>query len=315
MDGQRFDALARTLSSRRTAIGGLLSALALVPLDAAARKKGKHRKGSAKRRVTAQESCWRAGACIVSKGSNVSQCDLAGYTAPNPLDCTRCNLSRANLREADLTGVNFTRANLSGACLVNADFTGATFTNATNLYGAIFCRTILPDGSTNNSGCGSGTACCPTCVEEGGACGAGIGGSCCGSAQCTNGVCQSCTPANCPSPGTVCGVFPDGCGQTQSCLCGFTATPSCNNGTCTSCGALCGGTCRFCANLTNGTTQCYSRGLFSCSEPCATNADCPAGKVCVSSTSDGSNQSTSLPQICGQTSLGICNSFDPCTAG
>jgi hypothetical protein len=185
MDGGRFDTLTRQLSSRRVAIGGLLAGL-LVPLEASARKQGKGRTKNKKRnRAQAQqEPCWRSGACIVSKGSNVSQCDLAGYTAPEGLDCTRCNLSRANLSGADLTGVNFTRANLSGACLVDADFSGATFTNATNLYGAIFCNTTMPDGSVNNSGCTAGTACCSTCTEE--TCGHGR--------MCTASGC-TCSPA------------------------------------------------------------------------------------------------------------------------
>ena len=197
MDAKQVDQLARQLSTRRTALGALLAGL-LLPLEAAARKQGKGKqhnghdkrhkkkkagKGTDKGRTTAQaEPCWRAGACTVSKGSNVSQCDLAGYTAPDPLDCTRCNLSRANLRGADLTGVNFTRANLSGACLVDADFTGATFANNTNLYNAIFCNTRMPDGSINDSGCASGTNCCPTqsCVSNAdcGPCGRCSSGRC-----------------------------------------------------------------------------------------------------------------------------------------
>jgi hypothetical protein len=178
----------------------------LLPLDAVARGKGKKRKskGTEKKRATAQaEPCWRAGACIVSKGSNVSQCDLAGYIAPDPLDCTRCNLSRANLRGADLSGVNFTRANLSGACLIDADFTDATFANSTNLANAIFCRTIMPDGSSNNSGCDSATACCPICLD-GAQCGNGqfcCNGTCancpCGQVQLSNGTCATpCTSGN-----------------------------------------------------------------------------------------------------------------------
>ncbi len=186
MDGQHFDALARRISTRRTAIGGLLAGLTFLPIEAAARNKGKARKrtGKNKQRAKAQEEpCWRAGACSVSKGSNVSRCDLAGYHAPEDLDCTRCNLSRANLRGADLSGVDFTRANLSGACLVNADFTDATFTNSTNLYNAIFCNTTMPDGSVNDSGCGSGTPCCPTCSV----------GQLCESGCCNGFTCGACS--------------------------------------------------------------------------------------------------------------------------
>lgn len=43
MDEKHFDLLTKHLGSRRTAIGGLLAGL-LLPLEAAARKKGKQRK-------------------------------------------------------------------------------------------------------------------------------------------------------------------------------------------------------------------------------------------------------------------------------
>lgn len=190
MDEQHLDQVARRLGAtgtRRTAFGALLAGL-LLPLEATARGRDKHRTrhGNRSRRSRVQtEACWRAGACIVSKGSNVSQCDLAGYVAPESLDCTRCNFSRANLRGADLTDVDLTRANLNASCLVDANLSGATVTNSTNLYNAIFCRTIMPDGSTNNSGCGSGTPCCPTCS---------------GASFCPSGCCIG-------NPGT-CGVCP-----------------------------------------------------------------------------------------------------------
>ncbi len=309
MDGQRFDALTRRLSSRRSALGGIFAGL-LLPLEASARGKSKDRKrkgkGKGKQRANAQaEPCWRAGACIVSKGSNVSQCDLAGYTALDPLDCTRCNLSRANLRGADLTGVNFTRANLSGACLVDADFTDATFANNTNLYNAIFCRTIMPDGSVNNSGCQSGTACCPTC-DAGHLCPSG----CCNTAIGTCGACPSgsicgggtpgipgicgCTPTTCEALGKACGSWPDGCGETLSCG-ACPANQSCCNGTCAPC------PCNQ-VQLVNGTcvTPCSSAGPCG-SSPCGCfigpgycgntitfpeglcpngDIDCPLGQLC-----------------------------------
>lgn len=177
MDARHFDDLAKHLGSRRAAIGGLLAGL-LLPLEAAARKKGKQRKRTGKDRdkgkgkgkatkhkdATAEaEPCWRAGACIPKKGANVSRCDLGGYSPSATLDCTGCNISRANLHGANLSGANLTRANLSGSCLVDATLSGATTTNSTNLYNAIFCNTVMADGSINNSGCNLGTPCCPTC--------------------------------------------------------------------------------------------------------------------------------------------------------
>ena len=218
MDTAHFDAITRRLGTRRTALGGALAGL-LLPLSAAARKKGhgkdnhRHRhgkgkdrtKGNGKHRATAQaDSCWRAGACLLKKGANVSQCNLAGYSAPDDLNCTGCNLSRTNLRDADLTGVNFTKANLSGACLIDADFTGATFADNTNLANAIFCNTTMPNGSVNNSNCGRGTACCLSCPASETMCSdscvdlqtdarnCGSCGHACGGGQsCVNGSCQT----------------------------------------------------------------------------------------------------------------------------
>ena len=217
MDRSRFDALTRLLAakaSRRTAFGALLGVALLGKAPGVLAKgngKGKQnharsrRKGKGKerghdiRKVTArQESCWRAGACVPSTGSNVSRCDLEDSTAFEELDCTRCNVSRANLRGADASGANFTRANLSGSCLVDADLTGATIAGNTNIHNAIFCRTTMPYGNINNSGCNNPTACCPTCNQDpGDSCGT-PGNVCCGGAQCVSGTCA------CPSGQTNC---------------------------------------------------------------------------------------------------------------
>ena len=52
-------------------------------------------------------------------------------------DCEMCDLTSADLSGTDLSGVN-----LSGTDLIEE-----------NLTGTIFCDTIMPDGSRNNSGC------------------------------------------------------------------------------------------------------------------------------------------------------------------
>ncbi len=183
--------------------------------DASADQEGK---AQDKQRVAAQQSCWRAGACNPGKGANVSRCDLAGYSPSSTLNCTGGNASRANLRKANLSGATFTKANLSGSCLVDVNFTNATFAKNTNLANAIFCRTTMPDGSVNNSGCDDATECCSTCIEAGKACGAGIGGSCCGGGSCTNGVCESsCIPNPGVCAGRVCGSATDACGNVYTC--------------------------------------------------------------------------------------------------
>ncbi|WP_081851256.1 pentapeptide repeat-containing protein [Bradyrhizobium sp. URHD0069] len=57
------------------------------------------------------------------------------------------NLIGANLNEAKLASANLTGANLLGASLFKADLTGTTVDQAT------FCRTLMPNGTTNNTSC------------------------------------------------------------------------------------------------------------------------------------------------------------------
>ena len=57
-----------------------------------------------------------------------------------------------------MAGANLTGANLNGANLTDANLMGANLNDAKNFNtadttGAKFCKTIMPDGSTNNSGC------------------------------------------------------------------------------------------------------------------------------------------------------------------
>jgi uncharacterized protein YjbI with pentapeptide repeats len=98
--------------------------------------------------------------------------------------CLRCDLSKANLANADLRGVNLTGSNLqeadlSGAqlwavTLKDADLTGANLSKTVmlvvnlsgatlnkakaedlDLKGATFCHTTLPDGKTSDRDCGA----------------------------------------------------------------------------------------------------------------------------------------------------------------
>ena len=235
MDQARFDELIKRVGATqltrghalRGLAGGTLAAVlgAMLSADGATakRKQRKHRGRNDRqdpKRIHAQqeEPCWRAGACLPKKGSNVSRCNLHESTAFNGLDCTGCNVSRANLRGADARRANFTRANLSGSCLVDADFTGATFAKNTNLANAVFCRTTMPSGSVNNSGCGKGTRCCPTCPAAtcqtlGKQCGSWPDpcsgtvdcGNCAGGAVCTaQGTCEAPPPPPCGGSGEAC---------------------------------------------------------------------------------------------------------------
>ena len=251
MDGHHFDALAKRLSSRRAALGGVLTSL-LLPLEAAARgknkSKGKDRgkgrdnrkekgKGKDKKRTRASvqaDSCWRTGACFPRKGANVSQCDLSGYSTFPTSDCTGCNLSRANLRGVYAQGVNFTKANLSGACLADANFANATFAKTTNLSNATFCNTTMPNGSINNSGCGNGTSCC-----------------------------QTCTAASCESLGKACGTWPDTCGGTISC--GSCASGAYgDDGACQTCDVTCSGSASDCGTTLQAALAGTAATLYVC---------------------------------------------------
>ena len=96
--------------------------------------------------------------------------------------CKRCDLTGAYLYKADLYGANLTKANLGGAYLGRANLAGANLAGAylaganlgganlvdanlahanlkdanlegANLKGVRYCKTRMPDKTTNNSGC------------------------------------------------------------------------------------------------------------------------------------------------------------------
>ena len=70
--------------------------------------------------------------------SNSDKCTFA-FGKPINRCCQRC----------DLSGANLTGANLHGA---NLDLDGFNLARA-NLEGTIFCKTIMLDGTINNSDC------------------------------------------------------------------------------------------------------------------------------------------------------------------
>lgn len=72
------------------------------------------------------------------------------------------DLSYAKLRDANLAGADLSGANLAGAYLWEADFTGADLTGANLtdvdltravMRGAVLCNTAMPDGRVQNVGC------------------------------------------------------------------------------------------------------------------------------------------------------------------
>jgi uncharacterized protein YjbI with pentapeptide repeats len=68
-------------------------------------------------------------------------------------DLTGAFLQKVELRYSDLRRATLTNANMSGADLTDADLTEARNISETNLIETIFCRTIMPDGITNDRDC------------------------------------------------------------------------------------------------------------------------------------------------------------------
>ena len=72
---------------------------------------------------------------------NLQQANLRGASL------TEASLTEASLSRANLAGANLREANLREANLAGANLTGAKLSEAK------FCRTTMPDGSTNNDDC------------------------------------------------------------------------------------------------------------------------------------------------------------------
>jgi hypothetical protein len=168
MDRERFDRLARlvwTKHSRRAAVAALLGATLLraAPAPAAARRK---RRGGGRASAQAVSSCYPGARCTPGKGKNTSRCDFTGSTAFFQGNFRGANLSNSNFTGAQLAQADFRGANLSGACFVDANLVDARLGASVNLHQAVFCRTLMPDGTRNDRDCDNGTACCPTLCES-----------------------------------------------------------------------------------------------------------------------------------------------------
>ena len=99
----------------------------------------------------ARSNSWSQGLTADLEGSNFSNMNWTGS------NLTSANLEHANFTGANLTGVNFAEAFMWEVNLTNADLTDANLSFAdiedAVLDGTIFCRTTMPDGKENNSGC------------------------------------------------------------------------------------------------------------------------------------------------------------------
>ncbi len=90
------------------------------------------------------------------RGADLQEASLRGASLTKA-NLTGAYLRKANLRGASLTEASLSRANLAGANLRGANLRGANLREAdltgANLSEAKFCRTTMPDGSTNNDDC------------------------------------------------------------------------------------------------------------------------------------------------------------------
>ncbi len=101
------------------------------------------------------ENCDLTGADL--RWAAVFAAELGG--APNLVngnlqgaDLTGANLYGANLEGTKMQNATLIGANLSWSSMIGANLTGADITNA-KTQGAIFCRTIMPDGTRNDANC------------------------------------------------------------------------------------------------------------------------------------------------------------------
>ena len=347
MDARHFDRLTRSLaagSSRRTVLAGLLAGI-LAPIvsvgaRAADRHHGKRKhkgrgtdkgKSHGRRRKTNAQAvparCFGSGACLPGPAAYLAKCDFTDSNVLENVNCTGCNLSDSSLLRADASGANFNKANLSRVCLVDADLTSATINASTNLLGAVFCRTKMPNGSINNSGCTKATGCCPTCVEPGNS-GCNVGGCCAGNVCCNNVCCQAgdvcntnkipnacCTPVpNAVACANKCGPgVSDGCVGTYDCgdVCS-NPTPICSASThtceaCTSngqCGVdnvCCQGSCRTCCLAT---CQSLGRECGTAPDGCGGTLSCG---MCSGSTANCNNGTcTNCASMCSAACFACC---------
>ena len=94
--------------------------------------------------------------CTLSD-ADFSYKELAGTTLTGAdlrqASFTRTGLKNAILIGADLRSANFTWADLHGTDFTDANLYGASLSGSRNLSRAIFCRTVMPDGTVSNLHC------------------------------------------------------------------------------------------------------------------------------------------------------------------
>lgn len=254
---------------------------------------------------------------IDAQGSNLQRVngqDTMFSSAGQPANWSRVNFAGACLQGARFNAADLRATNFGAACLVDADITGARTDASTNFHSALFCRTTMPDGSRNDSGCGNGSACCRTC-DDAHPCGSE---EICCVRGCVRGICcedQDCQPSGNDCRGNQCfcgkhspctGQTPDCCGKPGACTdinsdrdncgrCGEKCkarecnSVSCNQGQCTyaiadeTIGSACNSGAGFCVRNADGSGTCRNNaGAQTCIgvDPCAEARSCGAGCIC-----------------------------------
>jgi hypothetical protein len=85
---------------------------------------------------------------VALEGADLSDSNLQGATLSSAV------ITNVDLRRANLSQTNLTLANLTGSDLTDATLKGATTTPGENIFSTtIRCRTILPNGTTDNTSC------------------------------------------------------------------------------------------------------------------------------------------------------------------
>ncbi len=216
MDRERFDDLARlvwTQRSRRDALSVLVGA-ALIghsPGHGLADRKRKHQRGKGKGKGRNQKGpCFPGTSCAPGAGQDASGCDFSRSTRFVDLNVSGADLSNSSFFAADLRGADFRGASLRGGCFLAANLLGATIDASVNLTDAVFCQTVMPDGTLDSSGCDKATGCCSDC--PGGVCGGWdgctpienlcnvpFGRPCCPNSSCEKVVQSKFSPTTCQS--------------------------------------------------------------------------------------------------------------------
>ena len=114
--------------------------------------------------LTASLATACGGGGAAEEPGDLSHCDAPVSSGVDWHDCDKreANLRGVLLSGADFSGADMTGADLSGATIVKVNMAGTDLTDATleqSLVsggfpqGAKFCRTTMPDGTVQSSGC------------------------------------------------------------------------------------------------------------------------------------------------------------------